>query len=64
MGTNLGKFIGFGMGHAIRRFGMEVKEKDLFYYMVRTQLSTKREKGTNQGNRLRHLVVPLSLTSR
>ncbi|KAF5310744.1 hypothetical protein D9619_007782 [Psilocybe cf. subviscida] len=33
MGTSLGKFIEFGMGHALRRFRMEVKEKDLFYYM-------------------------------
>lgn len=64
MGTNLGKFIGFGMGHAIRRFGMEVKEKDLFYYMVRVQLSAQRGKATNQGNSLRHLAVPPSLTSR
>lgn len=34
MGTDLSKFIGFAMEHAVRRFQMDVKEKDLFYYMV------------------------------
>ncbi|KAF5315461.1 hypothetical protein D9619_007593 [Psilocybe cf. subviscida] len=33
MGTDLSKFIGFAMEHAVRRFQMDVKEKDLFYYM-------------------------------
>ena len=34
MGDSLKKFIDFGMRHALRRFRMEAKEKDLFYYMV------------------------------